>query len=101
MLASVAGAGLAVVALVAGRLRTDLLHLLQAPAAWLFGGAALAATLVSPELGSVIVAVGLIAHAGWDIVLWQARRQVVARSFVEWCAAFDLVVGAGILAVIA
>ena len=50
--------------------------------------------------GYLLVAVGLIAHAGWDDVLWRARRQVVARSFVEWCAAFDLVVGAGILAVL-
>jgi hypothetical protein len=97
---AIAGAALAVAVVVAGRLRADLLHLLQAPAAWLFGGAALIATLVSEELGSVIVAGGLIAHAGWDLVLWRARQLVVAQSFVEWCAAFDLVVGIGILVIV-
>jgi hypothetical protein len=95
-----AAVALGVAALVTGRLRSDLVRLLQAPAAWLFGGVALVATLVSPQVGSVLVAVGLIAHAGWDAVLWRARRPVVARSFVEWCGAFDLVVGVGILAIV-
>jgi hypothetical protein len=98
---AVAAFALAVVAVLAGWLGTDLLRVLQAPAAWVFGAAALVATLVSVELGSAIVAVGLIAHAVWDAVLWRAEREVVARSFVEWCAVFDVVVGAGILAVIA
>jgi hypothetical protein len=97
---AVAAFALAVAAVVSGRLRTDLLRRLQAPAAWVFGAAALAATLVSVELGSVIVAVGLIAHAVWDGVLWRAEREVVSRSFVEWCAVFDVVVGVGILVVV-
>lgn len=97
---AVAAAVLAVVALASGRLRSELLRLLQAPGAWLFGGVAVAATLVSPELGGVLVALGLITHAAWDTVLWRARTAVVSRSFVEWCAAFDLVVGVGILALV-
>jgi hypothetical protein len=98
---AVAAFALAVVALLSGRLRGDLLRLLQAPAAWLFGGVALVATLVSVEAGSVLVALGLLAHGGWDAVLWRARREVVSRSFVESCAVFDAVVGVGILVVIA
>jgi hypothetical protein len=73
---------------------------LQVPAAWLFGGLALVATLVSVQLGSVLVAVGLIAHAGWDVLLWRARPAVVARSFVETCAVYDLIAGVGILAIV-
>jgi hypothetical protein len=83
-----------------GEQATQGLRRLQAPAAWLFGAVALAATLVSVQLGSILVAAGLIAHAGWDVVLWRARSAVVARSFVEWCAVYDLVAGVGILAVV-
>jgi hypothetical protein len=97
---------LAVVALCTGRLSSGgraphSLRSLQAPASLLFGGLALVATtLVSVQLGSLLVAGGLIAHACWDIVLWRARPAVVARSFVEWCAVYDAVVGVGILAAV-
>lgn len=97
---AVAAAALAVAAVATGRLGRDLLRRLNAPAAWLFAGVALVATLTSTEVGSLLVAAGLAAHAVWDAVLWRAREPVVARSFVEWCAAFDLVVAVGIVAVV-
>jgi hypothetical protein len=93
-----AAAVLAVAGALSGRLRRSTLHLLQSPLAVVFGAAAVTATLVSVEAGSYVVAVGLIAHAVLDVVLWRADR-VVARSFAEWCAVFDLVVGVGIVAV--
>jgi hypothetical protein len=89
---------LAVAATLGGRLRQSSFHLLQSPLAVLFGAVAATATVVSVELGSYLVAAGLIGHAVLDVVLWRADR-VVARSFAEWCAVFDVVVGVGILVV--
>jgi hypothetical protein len=93
-----AAAVLAVAGIFVGHLRRSRLHLLQSPLAVVFGAAAVTATLVSVEAGSYVVAAGLIAHAALDVVLWRADR-VVARSFAEWCAVFDVVVGVGIVAV--
>ena len=93
-----AAVALAVAGVIGGRLRRSSLHLLQSPLAVVFGAAAVTATLVSVEAGSYIVAAGLIAHAVLDVVLWRADR-VVARSFAEWCAVFDVVVGVGIVVV--
>jgi hypothetical protein len=97
---AVAAALLAVAAVAAGSLRSDPLRLLQIPAAWVFGGVALLATFASAEVAGLIVAAGLVAHAGWDAVLRRARPPLVSPSFVEWCCAFDLVVAAGLVAVI-
>jgi hypothetical protein len=42
------------------------------------------------------VAFALIGHAGWDAYHY-LRKRVVARSYAEWCAVVDLLLGAAIL----
>jgi hypothetical protein len=87
-----------IVGIASGRLRRSPLHLLQSPVGIGFAAVAVTATLVAVEAGSYLVAAGLIGHTVWDSVIWRANR-VVARSLVEWCAVFDLIVGVGILVV--
>lgn len=61
-----------------------------------FVAVCLIALLLDPLGGRVLIAVGLIGHALWDVVHWR-RHAVVSRSLAEWCAALDLTLGAGIL----
>lgn len=56
----------------------------------------LGALWLSPEGGRVLIAVGLIGHAVWDVAHWR-RHAVVSRSLAEWCAALDLTLGVGVL----
>lgn len=44
------------------------------------------------------MAAGLIGHGIWDIVHYWANR-VVARSYAEMCAVYDILLGAAILIV--
>ncbi|MFC3480760.1 hypothetical protein [Kocuria carniphila] len=60
----------------------------------------LIALWLDPVGGRVLVGVGLIGHAIWDVVHWR-RHAVVSRSLAEWCAALDLTLGAGILLMLA
>jgi hypothetical protein len=55
-----------------------------------FGAVAVAAYLVQPVLAGILIAVGLVAHAVWDIV-HHRRNIVVSRSYAEFCAVLDLV----------
>lgn len=64
-----------------------------------FGGLGLATLFVAPALGGYLVAVGLIGHGIWDIVHYWANR-VVARSYAEMCAVYDILLGTAILIVI-
>jgi hypothetical protein len=61
-----------------------------------FGAIALSAIFVDTDLGGYLVAAGLIGHAAWDAVHY-VRNSVVARSYAEYCAVLDLLVGATIL----
>lgn len=63
-----------------------------------FGALAVAGLLVDPDLGRYVVAAGWLAHGVWDLV-HLARNRVVARSFAEWCAVLDLLIGAALIAV--
>ena len=56
-----------------------------------FSAIAVAAVLLgSPIAAGVIVIVGLLGHAAWDV--WHhIRRSVVARPYAEFCAVLDLV----------
>ena len=47
----------------------------------------------------MLVAIGLLGHAAWDTVHY-VRNKVVARSYAEFCAVFDLLVGAAVLFVL-
>jgi hypothetical protein len=60
-----------------------------------FGAAGLLALSVTPILGGYLIATTLIGHAAWDAIhLW--RNRVVTRSYAEFCAAVDLVLGIAI-----
>ena len=44
---------------------------------------------MQPVLAGILIAVGLAAHAVWDIV-HHRRNAVVSRSYAEFCAVLDL-----------
>lgn len=48
----------------------------------------LAATRLMPPWGGILIGVGLLAHAGWDVYHHRTGR-VVARSMAEFCAVLD------------
>lgn len=72
---------------------------LQTSGMFAFAAIALAVLFIEPNLGAYLVAVGLFGHAAWDIVHYWANR-VAARSFAEWCAVFDILLGAAVLFVL-
>ncbi|WP_435768751.1 hypothetical protein [Nocardioides sp. SYSU DS0651] len=57
------------------------------------------AMLLDVTAAKVVLAVGLLLHGAWDIVHWR-RRAVVSRSLAEWCAALDISLGVGVLALV-
>jgi hypothetical protein len=61
-----------------------------------FGAVALGAYLVQPLLAGILIAVGLAAHAAWDIV-HHRRNAVVSRSYAEFCAALDITLAVVVL----
>jgi hypothetical protein len=69
---------------------------LQALAMAGFGAVALVALQVSPELGSYLVAAGLLGHAAWDAYHHRTGR-VVARSLAEFCVVLDTLLAAAII----
>ena len=72
---------------------------LQAAGMLVFGAGIPAALYVAPELGAYLVAVGLLGHGAWDAFHY-VRDRVVARSYAEFCAVLDLLVGAAVLLVL-
>ena len=85
-----------VVGAVRGQLRSPGGLTLQAAGMLGFGVVALMALFVAPGLGAYLVAFALLGHAAWDAYHY-LRDRVVARSYAEWCAVIDLLVGAAIL----
>jgi hypothetical protein len=83
--------------LITGPLRRAGLHAWQTPAAIAFIALGMTALAVPAEIGSYLVAAGLLGHAAWDAVHWRAGR-IVTRSFAEWCGVLDATLGVGILA---
>ncbi|GAA0799273.1 hypothetical protein [Spirilliplanes yamanashiensis] len=70
------------------------LQLGQLAAYLALAGAALAA---GGGVATVLIGVGWLVHAAWD--LWYHRRdRVVPRGYAEWCAVVDVVVGGTVLA---
>jgi hypothetical protein len=61
-----------------------------------FGLAAVVALAVSPDLGSYLVAAGLLGHAAWDVHHHRTGR-VVARSLAEFCVVLDTLLAAAIV----
>ena len=94
-------AALAFLALAAarGRLRGSSGVPLQAAGMLVFGAGMLVALYVEPVLGGTLVAIGLLGHGTWDAYHYVCDR-VVARSYAEFCAVLDLLVGAAVLFVL-
>ncbi len=61
-----------------------------------FGATALVAFYADPVLGGYLVALALLGHAAWDAYHY-LRNRVVPRSYAEFCAVLDLLLGAAIL----
>ncbi|UOQ90511.1 hypothetical protein MUN74_06245 [Agromyces endophyticus] len=64
---------------------------LQSVAMLVLGVVAVVATLADATVGGLIVAVALLAHAGWDVYHHRTGR-VVDRSLAEFCAVLDVLV---------
>jgi hypothetical protein len=56
----------------------------------------LVALYVDPILGGKLVGVVILAHGAWDAYHY-LRNVVVQRSYAEFCAVVDLLLGAAIL----
>jgi hypothetical protein len=95
----VAAAGFLVVGAARGRLRRPGGLPLQAAGMLVFGATMLVALYVEPVLGGMLVAVGLLGHGAWDAVHF-VRNRVVTRSYAEFCAVLDLLVGAAVIFVL-
>ncbi|MEE3851081.1 hypothetical protein VZC37_12105 [Gordonia sp. LSe1-13] len=65
-----------------------------------FHAAAIGALFLDVTVAKVVIAVGLLLHGAWDIAHWR-RQAVVSRSLAEWCAALDISLGIGVLALVA
>jgi len=87
----VLAAALFVVGLVARRTRPWWALPLQSVAMLVLGVVAIVATLADATVGGLIVAVALLAHAGWDVYHHRTGR-VVDRSLAEFCAVLDVLV---------
>jgi hypothetical protein len=61
-----------------------------------FGSTAMVALYVDPELGGKLLTIALLGHAAWDAYHY-IRSRVVARSYAEFCAVTDILLGAAIL----
>lgn len=61
-----------------------------------FGALAVAASLTSPLIGGILIAVGLVAHAAWDVA-HHVRRAVVSRPYAEFCAVLDLALAVAVI----
>jgi hypothetical protein len=72
---------------------------LQTLAAIAVAGLALVAIAVDPTTGARFLAVALLGHAAWDAYHY-VRDRVVTRSYAEFCAVVDAVLGVAILAAV-
>jgi hypothetical protein len=96
---AVAAVLMTIVGLVRGSLRRLWLPGLQAPATLIFGAVAFIAIAAGSQVGSILVAVGLLAHTVWDLVHLRARA-IVSPSLAEWCAVLDTLIAVGILVLV-
>ena len=70
---------------------------LQSAGMLAFGSIVLVALFyVYPDLGGKLVGIAILGHGAWDAYHY-LRDRVVARSYAEFCAVVDLLLGAAIL----
>lgn len=94
LLMGVVGAALFVVGLFVGVPRRPLTA--QAVAMAVYGVLAVAALLLAPSAGLVMVGAVLACHAIWDAVHYR-RNTVVHRSLAEFCMFLDAPLGVGLV----
>lgn len=71
--------------------------LLQTSAMVLWFALVLGARAAAPDTSQMLLALGWIAHGGWD--LWHLRRNKVAsRTYAQWCGVFDVLMGVQLVA---
>jgi hypothetical protein len=70
---------------------------LQLAGLLVFGGIALAAVLVTPDVARYLLAAGWLGHGVWDLHHHRADL-VVPGAYAHWCGAVDICGGAAILA---
>ena len=92
----VAAAVFLVAGVVGGQLRKPGGLPLQTVGMLAFGSTVLLALHVDPGLGGKLVAIVILGHAAWDAYHY-LRNRVVPRSYAEFCAVVDLLLGAAIL----
>lgn len=63
-----------------------------------FGGLAVVALVLAPEVGLVLAGTALASHAIWDVV-HHRRNEVVSRSLAEFCVVLDVVLGLGVIVI--
>jgi hypothetical protein len=85
-----------VLGVVRGQLATPGGLPLQTAGMLAFGAAALVALAVNPDLGGKLVGLAILSHGIWDAYHY-VRDRVVPRSYAEFCAVVDLLLGAAIL----
>lgn len=61
-----------------------------------FGALAVVASVMSPLVAAILIAIGLIAHAAWD-VMHHVRRAVVSRPYAEFCAVLDVTLAVAVI----
>jgi hypothetical protein len=92
----VVGAVFLVVGVVRGQLAQPSGFSLQTTGMLVFGSAILVALYVDPNLGGKLVGITILGHGAWDAYHYQ-RNTVVQRSYAEFCAIVDVLLGAAIL----
>jgi hypothetical protein len=61
-----------------------------------FGALAVVASVTSPLVAGILIAVGLIGHAAWDVA-HHVRRAVVSRPYAEFCAVLDVTLAVAVI----
>jgi hypothetical protein len=96
MILVVVGAVFAIVGVARGLLVKPVGLPLQTVGMLAFGSAILVALYVDPDLGGKLVGITILGHGAWDAYHY-LRNTVVQRSYAEFCAVVDLLLGAAIL----
>jgi hypothetical protein len=96
MILLVVGAVFAIVGVARGLLVKPVGLPLQTVGMLAFGSAILVALYVDPGLGGKFVGITILGHGTWDAYHY-LRNTVVQRSYAEFCAVVDVLLGAAIL----
>ena len=63
----------------------------------IYGATTIVTLLLAPQVGLVVVALTLVAHALWDVWHLRRHRDVVSPSLAEACVALDVPAGLAVL----